>query len=435
MNKYFFALGTNHTLSKIDIVNTLLSKSVDFEVIEASEEILIIATDTELDLQKLINELGSAAKVGIILKDKIKENLEENIEEIFTHQNLQSKFSRVKEKFGISIYGAGGKFKELNEIFYSRSKIAEKIRDVGDVREIRPAFAAPPAKPLAAHGKASAGEGRILSTVTVDKNKLLTEGFELVICVGAKGIYVGKTIAVQDYEGYSARDYGRPGRDAKSGMIPPKLAKMMINLCGKNKEETLLDPFCGSGTFLQEMIMLGYKDVIGSDVEEKAIENTKKNLEWLYGNFHLRKEEFKVDVFKSDVRTLSSKLSYKSADAIVSEPFLGSPNVRYLYPDQIKKELAKVEELYLSSFREFAKLLSDRGTIVIIFPVYRFKDQFFKLEILTKLKTIGFITKKFIDKKVRGEELLKLQITERGSVIFFRPGQSVSREIFVFQKV
>jgi len=38
MNKYIFALRTNHTFCKIDIVNTLLKRGVDFEIIEASEE-------------------------------------------------------------------------------------------------------------------------------------------------------------------------------------------------------------------------------------------------------------------------------------------------------------------------------------------------------------------------------------------------------------
>jgi len=73
--------------------------------------------------------------------------------------------------------------------------------------------------------------------------------------------------------------------------------------------------------------------------------------------------------------------------------------------------------------------------VVIIFPVFRFKARFFKLQILNTLKNLGFRQIDFIEKKVAGEELLKLQITDRGSVVFFRPGQSVSREIFVFQKI
>lgn len=410
MHKYFFALGTNHTLSKIDIVNSLLVKGVDFEILEASEEILIVETTTELDLPKLINELGSAAKIGEIFNVYEKEEWPGN----FLKDNLEEKLEG--EAFGISVYGAGGKFKELNDVFYSVRKISETIKNLKNLREVRE-------------------QGRILSTVSVDKNELLKNGFELVISAGTKGIYVGKTIAIQDYEGYSSRDYGRPERDTKSGMIPPKLAKMMINLCSKSKEETILDPFCGSGTFLQEMMMLGYKDIIGADLEDRAIEDSRRNMEWLKGRFFANSQnDTQVKLIKSDARTLSTKIPYKSISAIVTEPFLGSSNVRYLYPDEIKKELAKVEELYLSSFREFTKLLYDGAVVTVIFPIYRFKNQFFKLEILNKLKALGFYKRKFIEKRVPGDELLKLQITERDSVVFFRPGQSVSREIFVFQK-
>ena len=35
---------------------------------------------------------------------------------------------------------------------------------------------------------------------------------------------------MQDFEQWGARDYGRPSRDAVRGMLPPKLARMMVNL-------------------------------------------------------------------------------------------------------------------------------------------------------------------------------------------------------------
>ena len=412
MNQYFFALGTNHTLSKIDIVNMLLRKSVDFKIIEASEEMLLISTTTKLAMEQLMGELGSAAKIGKIFREYSKNEWPEKFLAELSNENLQKELKG--KKFGISVYGAGGKFKELNEVFYSVKDLRKTLGNIWGLREARE-------------------QRRILSTVAVDKNELLENGFELVLCVGSKGIYVGKTLAIQDYESYSFRDYSRPRKDPKSGMIPPKLAKMMINLAGKDKADIFLDPFCGSGTFLQELILLGYGNVIGSDAGIVAIEDTKVNLEWLFKNYpDIKKEDYKINIFKSDARTLSSKISYKSIDVIVTEPYLGSPKARYLYPDQIKKEVTKIEELYLSSFREFKKLLKDNGLIIIIFPIFRFKKQFFKLEILDALEKLGFMQRNFIEKKITGEELLKLQVTDKGSVVFFRPGQSVSREIFVF---
>ena len=419
MRTYFFALGTNHTLSKIDIVNTLAMKGVDFEIIEASGEILLISTKTELDAKSLINELGSAAKIGEVYGIYDKENWPDNfLKDDLTRQNLQGNFSRVKEKFGVSVYGAGGKFKELNKV-------------LGEIRKIRPSFV-PPIAGLR-KGKEVRKQGRILSTVAVDKNELLENGFELVICVGSKGIYVGKTLAIQDYESYSFRDYGRPRRDVKSGMIPPKLAKMMINLAGKDKGDVFLDPFCGSGTFLQELILLGYGNVIGSDAGVVAIKDTKVNLEWLFKNYpEIKKEDYKIELFECDARSLSSKIPPQKIDAIVTEPYLGSAKRKFFEPEQIKKEISQLEDLYLSAFQEFKKVLKDNGVVVIIFPVFRYQNQFFHLQILDKIYSLGFRSGRFLSEGVKGRELLQLQITKRNSVIFFRPGQLLSREILLF---
>jgi len=72
--------------------------------------------------------------------------------------------------------------------------------------------------------------------------------------------------------------------------------------------------------------------------------------------------------------------------------------------------------------------------VVIVFPIFRFKSLFFRLEILESLKALGFLPQNFLINKPKGENLLKLQITPRGSIVYFRPGQNVSREIFIFQK-
>ena len=416
MSTYFFALGTNHTLSKIDIVNTLAMKGVDFEIIEASEEILLISTEVELETKELIEELGSAAKIGKIFREYSKSEWPEKFSAELSNENLQKEL--VGGKFGISVYGAGGKFKELNKV-------------LGEIRKIRPSFV-PPIAGLR-KGKEVRKQGRILSTVAVDKNELLENGFELVICVGSKGIYVGKTLAIQDYESYSFRDYGRPRRDVKSGMIPPKLAKMMINLAGKDKGDVFLDPFCGSGTFLQELILLGYGNVIGSDAGVVAIKDTKVNLEWLFKNYpEIKKEDYKIELFECDARSLSSKIPPQKIDAIVTEPYLGSAKRKFFEPEQIKKEISQLEDLYLSAFQEFKKVLRDNGEVVIIFPVFRYQNQFFHLQILDKIYSLGFRSGRFLSEGVKGRELLQLQITKRNSVIFFRPGQLLSREILLF---
>ena len=57
-----------------------------------------------------------------------------------------------------------------------------------------------------------------------------------------------------------------------------KLTRVMINLIGMKKGETICDPFCGTGTTLLEAESMGIH-AIGLDFDEKMCEITKENLE------------------------------------------------------------------------------------------------------------------------------------------------------------
>ena len=164
--------------------------------------------------------------------------------------------------------------------------------------------------------RAVLGDAPALTSVQVDKNKLIEKGGELLLIVGQGALRIAKTVAVQAYEDFSARDFGRPAHDAKSGMLPPKLARMMVNLSGAPKDEPLLDAFCGSGTILTEAADLGYRQLVGSDISEKAVADTKTNCAWI-----VRERNFQgvnLNVFTSDVKDLPSKLPDGAVSAIVS---------------------------------------------------------------------------------------------------------------------
>ena len=71
-----------------------------------------------------------------------------------------------------------------------------------------------------------------LSSAQVYHNHFTDEnGAEIIIAKGRdRQLYIGKTIAVQDIDAYRQRDQERPKRDAKVGMLPPKLAQIIVNL-------------------------------------------------------------------------------------------------------------------------------------------------------------------------------------------------------------
>lgn len=423
-NAYFFVLGTNHSLSKVDIVNLLLRQKIDFQVIAASEEVLLVQTQEPLKTESFMPELGSAVKMGEVFDCFPGENFFENLLEKVGEKDFQNFFfpqGLTNIRFGVSLYGAGGKFKALNQVFYLLPRFLRETKEKLERLDLSVNYL--PFKE------------RELSSVTVHQQELLEKGFELVLGVGKDQVYVGKTLAIQDYEGYSLRDFGRPARDPKAGMIPPKLAKIMINLAQKPKKEVFLDPFVGSGTILQELILLGYANLIGADENQKAIKDTELNLAWLFEKFApSKRDDYKISLIKTKIEQLAENIAPQSVDAVVTEPYLGSARAKSFFPEKIKREISSLQALYLKAFEQFRLVLKEEGVVVIVLPVFRFKARFFHLEILKEIEKLGFRNRGFLPGEIKGIEHLKLNLTKRNSIIYFRPGQTVSREIFVFVK-
>ena len=73
-----------------------------------------------------------------------------------------------------------------------------------------------------------------------------------------------------------------------------KLTRVMINLIGLKKGETLCDPFCGTGTTLLESESMGINS-IGIDFDEKMCEMSKENL---------KLNNYKSKILKSDFEEL-----------------------------------------------------------------------------------------------------------------------------------
>lgn len=407
--RYFFVLGNNPTLSKIEILNLIEKLNIKFNIISSSKEILIIELSSEIEAKSFLGKLGGTVKIGEILEKIEIDKFQKSEEKILTDINLLSKLFDPQTKkltFGISCYN--GNFITR----YLLIKIKKILQSSYRVNFIQP-------------------KGRFISSASVAKNQLIDHGFELVICAGEKFVYLGKTLAVQDFEDYSFRDYQRPGKDLHLGIIPPKLAKIMINLSKTDKNFTILDPFCGSGTIIQELILLGYKNIIASDFSQEQIQKTKQNIDWLFQKYqNLNQKEFNIKILNTDVRKISNTIPHQSINTIITEPYLGSPNLRYFDNQKIKKELNDLEKLYLNAFFEFKKILRENGVVVIIFPVLKINNQPFFLEILKRIKNMDFNIKNFL--KDKAFQNLQLDITNRGSIIYSRPDQIINRELFIF---
>jgi tRNA G10 N-methylase Trm11 len=211
-------------------------------------------------------------------------------------------------------------------------------------------------------------------------------------------------------------------------MLPPKLSQMMLNIAHGDKNLPLLDPFCGSGTVLGEALLMGYSQVIGTDVSEQAITDTKAYLEWLEKAHPEFKGRWRV--FASDARLLDKTLEANSIGAIVAEPFLGPPQSGHETPEQLKKVMNdELVPLYRDAIKSLTNLLSPNGSVVFSFPVFNRH----KSAIFVPLDTVcGSLVAAPL---VPGEYLnFDLPATSSGGALYERPDQHVAREIVMLKK-
>src|SRR6185436_4415646 len=124
-----------------------------------------------------------------------------------------------------------------------------------------------------------------LSSAAVLHNNLTGDlGIELLLVKDGDKTWLAHTKAVQNIAAYARRDQNRPKRDARVGMLPPKLAQTIVNLAtsatATDQEQIVLDPFCGTGVILQEALLMGY-GAYGTDLEPRMVDYSRENLEWL----------------------------------------------------------------------------------------------------------------------------------------------------------
>ncbi len=279
------------------------------------------------------------------------------------------------------------------------------------------------------------------NTATIIFNNLIDKGADLTV-VGDE-IFI--TRAVQPIEELGARDYGRPGRDNRGGMLPPKLAMMMINLAQAPREAIILDPFCGSGTILTEAMLMGYKNLIGSDVSKQAIENCDKNIKWVHalsfppacrppagraGTGRRKRESSdssvdsrfrgndNVQIFQADIKNLTQKIPACSIDAIISEPYLGKPLRGGETKEELRAQTEELKKLYIAAFEQFAKILKPDGIVVFILPQFKCKNEWLKIDCLEEIKKRGFAPHALWP--------------EHEYLLYHRPDQRIGREIWRF---
>ncbi len=393
--KYFFVLGTNAALSIAELAAVLDLK--DARVLAA--DFLVWETKIEINAANLIKNLGGTIKIG-----EIKESLPAG-DESKLHKALAN-FARVKKyqsqegkfNFGFSDYG---------KYQFNKKDLGLKLKKYFSEEKISSRFVI--------------SREKTLSSVVVTQNKLIARGIEFVLIKDGADVLIGETLAVQPFKDLSRRDYGRPARDDESGMLPPKLAQIMINLAQvKNADDLIIDPFCGSGTMLSEAMLMGYKNLFGSDISAKAIDDTHKNISWIKELYEVK--DVKIKILVKNVLDLAKFVKAGSAEAVITEPFLGPQ--RGLI--EFKTVSRSLEELYSGALKEFRSVLRKGGRVVMVWPLF-----YGQKPIAPDYD--GFRLVNMIPENLRQSEFIKKH--NRETIVYGRPGQRVYREIVVLEKI
>ncbi|OIP99897.1 hypothetical protein AUK40_00350 [Candidatus Wirthbacteria bacterium CG2_30_54_11] len=260
-----------------------------------------------------------------------------------------------------------------------------------------------------------------------------TNTFEILIVKGTKQYFLARTTAVQDIESYVLRDEGRPSRRRDEGMMPIKLTQMLINIAlpqrDFEKAPLVLDPFCGSGTILQEALRLGY-DVVGTDINGNSIRSCQINLEWYTRKF-MKNSPRSFQLFPLDARKLTSAFAPGSFDAIISEGYLGTLYSQAPTEAQLAKEIPALRDIYQKSLAAVYPILKPAGRIAIASPYYLRTRISIIRPLLDGLEKIGYNQPSLLPGIISPAWA---KVTEDGTCIYHRPDQIVGREIVLLEK-
>lgn len=361
----FALLGSHPTLSLAEIA-VVTGQKPSF-----THNDVAMYDDLASNLIDLNEQLGGVQKLGVIIGSVPTWNHNDLAE--FIANDLASEIPEGKISFGFSVYDSGN----------TKASIAARASTQSLGIEVK--------NRLKERGRGSRyviSKSPTLSSVVLRSNHLLDRGAEFTLFMREGEITIGKTVAVQDADSWSGRDFGRPRRNAKQGMLPPKLARMMLNLTGIDLEtSTVLDPFCGSGTILMEAAMLEVKSMIGSDINAEATDDTKINLEWLAAQ-GVRVPPFKL--FPNSAQTVAPNIESGSIDAVVTETYLGRPRKGTETRREVEDAMAYVANLYKEAFAALLPALKTGATLVIAAPVHNFEGDDIGFDARAILEPLGY---------------------------------------------
>lgn len=401
MVKYIFVLGRKTLISLAELAAVLPEET---SYLHLDRQYLVIELSAPIDQpQSLQNKLGGCTKlIQVSTTAGNKQELPGIISDLAA-QKFTGRSDKIRYALTVdSIKGDSEKIIK-NCLLFTKKKLKEL--DLSS-RFINNNFKNPP-------------------TALLLGEKILQKGAEF-NAIEINGQYlIGETVGLQDINEYSRRDFQRPERDARLGMLPPKLAQILINLSGASSGTTIYDPFCGIGTILMEAEKMGLH-TIGSDISEENIHKSHENLKW-------HNQDSQTRLFCQDATHLNKSDLPEKIAAVISETFLGPPISRTPFPDQIDLTFSQIHGLIFNFLRALRPLIPAQTPVVLTLLCYRTGARFITMDKLhDSFAQAGFQEESLLPDHLTGQFHLP---TREKSLIYERPDQVVCREIVKLRAV
>jgi len=271
-----------------------------------------------------------------------------------------------------------------------------------------------------------------LSHIEVLKKNLVENKSEVLLCIGKEETWVATTVAVHNPFEFQKRDIYKPNQRTIFG-IPPRLAKIMVNLSACKPGKVLLDPFCGVGTILQEALLARAK-VVGVDVNPWCVKAANENLEWIKREYNLEDTEFRV--VQGDIGRLTEKIGQETVDCVVTEPDLGPALRQVPTGPYALKIIQKLEPLYFTFVEEAYRVLQNGGRLVLVTPyIITRSGQSVTMPIGEKLENLGFRRIQPFSKDMFSKDAIGLEeLIDASSLVEVDERHKICREIHIYQK-
>jgi tRNA G10 N-methylase Trm11 len=429
MPTLMFISGKNWMLSLAELIQYFQARNNKFEIKYFSREFFVIKIERNVDASTMA-DLGGTIKIGepkttlpteIVKEAFLKKNkqAQKQITESLAASGIHAGMKPDRVLFGVSLYFTDNTFSKMSGRI--QRFIGSTIKDELTARGKKANFM----------GYSTERKLAQLSHVEVLKKNLVENQAEVLFCIGKTETWVATTVAVHNPFEFQKRDIHKPNQRVIFAM-PPRLARMMVNLSACAEGKTLLDPFCGVGTILQEAL-LEKAAVVGMDVNPWCVKATQENLEWLAREYSLQTADFRV--LQGNVGKLAEKAGLESIDCIVSEPDLGPALREIPTGPYAQKIIDKLQPLFFDFIEQAYGALKPQGRLVLVTPYIKTRSyDVVTMPIDNQLERMGLKRVYAFTADVFSKNLDIGRLSRSPSLVEMDERHKIGREIHIVEK-